>query len=110
RVAGTSLRTAKVRELAQALRALEPSEIEIAVLWLSGETRQGKIGLQYSALRAAGDGPAAERSTLTLAELDSRLSELAQIRGTGSTQRRVERLRELMGLATSVERDFIFRL
>src|SRR5690606_32222563 len=110
RVAGTSLRTAKVRELAQALRAFEPAEIEIGVLYLSGETRQGRIGLQYSALRAAVDVSPAERPTLTLGDLDAALDELASIRGPGSTQRRIQRLRDLTALATPGERDFILRL
>ena len=55
-VAGTSGRLAKVAALAALLRRLAPDEIEIAVAYLSGETRQGKLGLGYAALRDARGG------------------------------------------------------
>jgi hypothetical protein len=56
RVASTSLRSAKIRELASTLRTLEPSEIEIAVHYLSGEIPQGKIGVQYTTVLTAAQG------------------------------------------------------
>lgn len=52
-VAATSSRTAKQRALAACLVSLAPEEIEIGVLYLAGETRQGKIGVGYSVLRDA---------------------------------------------------------
>ena len=45
RVGATSARLAKVRELAAHLRAVEPSEIDTAVHYLSGETPQGRFGI-----------------------------------------------------------------
>ncbi len=110
RVASTASRTGKIRELAGALRALDASEIDIAVLYLSGEIPQGKIGIQYAGLQAAAAVAPAEHSTLTLRDLDARLSALAALRGAGSTKKRAEQLGELIGLSTPVERDFIFRL
>ena len=41
RVAATPARLSKVRALADFLRSLPPEDIETAVLYLSGETRQG---------------------------------------------------------------------
>ena len=52
-VAATSSRLAKIRELSGLLRTLEPDEIPIAIAFLSGETRQGKLGIAYAALRDA---------------------------------------------------------
>ena len=52
RVSAASARTAKVRELADFLKALPPDEIETAVHYLSGDIPQGRIGIGYSALRA----------------------------------------------------------
>ena len=82
RVAATSARLAKVRELAEVLRALAPDEVEIAVAYLSGEVPQGRIGLGYAQLRdaTASASPAAE-PTLGIGEVDERLAAFAQIRG-----------------------------
>ena len=110
RVGATPARLAKVRELADALRLLEPDEIEIAVQYLSGDTAQGKFGLSYSMLNAAADVPAASESTLTILETDRRLGEIAAIRGSGSAARRASALRELFALATESEREFLVRL
>ena len=41
RVAGTSSRLAKIRELADCLRLVTPDEIPIAIAFLSGEPLQG---------------------------------------------------------------------
>ena len=110
RVGATSARLAKVRELADALRVLEPDEIEIAVQYLSGETAQGRFGLSYAMLNAASDVPAAAESALTILETDRRLGEIAVIRGSGSAARRASALRELFALATDSEREFLVRL
>src|ERR1700678_3178225 len=45
RVGASAARLTKVRELAALLRTLPPEEIETAVLYLSGDTRQGRIGI-----------------------------------------------------------------
>ena len=68
-VAGTSGRLAKVAALAALLRRLAPEEIEIAVAYLSGEMRQGKLGLGYAALRDARDGGEARGDPLALTEV-----------------------------------------
>src|SRR5689334_11090199 len=68
-VASTSARSAKTRVLADCLRALDRDEIGIAVSFLSGEIRQGRIGIGPSALRA-GMGAAAETPSLQLLEVD----------------------------------------
>src|SRR6187402_1477474 len=83
-VARHTSRTAKVAELAACLRSLEPSEIETGVLYLSGETTQGKSGIGYAALEAASADPPATTATLTIGDVDSALTGVAQIRGTGA--------------------------
>jgi DNA ligase-1 len=110
RVGATAARLAKVRELAACLRALEPAEIEIAVHYLSGETPQGRFGIGYAVLQAARSAATAGAATLSITEVDRRLAEIATIRGSGSTARRSEALRELFSLATPVEQDFLIRL
>lgn len=110
RVGATSARLGKVRELAAAIRALEPDEIEIAVQYLSGDLPQGKIGLSYSMLQPASQASPAAASVLTIAETDRRLTGIAAIRGTGSSARRATMLHELFALATRDEQEFLVRL
>src|SRR5262245_1526754 len=111
RIAATPARLAKVRELAECLRALSPEEIEPGVAYLSGEVPQGRIGLGWAQLRAARESaaPAAEPS-LSITEVDERLSALAEIRGAGSAARRAEALAALFARSTAGERDFLVRL
>ena len=61
RVASSSARRDKVRELGQFLKALPSDEIETAVNYLSGEISQGKIGIAYKALHTAAATEAAGR-------------------------------------------------
>jgi DNA ligase-1 len=109
-VAGHTSRTAKIRELAECLRSLEPSEIETGVLYLSGETTQGKSGIGYAALEAASVDPPAAASTLSIGDLDAALAHVAQIRGSGAASRRIAELRALFARTTSPERAFVVRL
>src|SRR3954462_3472337 len=75
-VAATSARSAKTRLLADCLRGMSADELEIAVLYLSGEIRQGRIGIGPSALRDCMADAAADPS-LELVEVDRMLADLA---------------------------------
>jgi DNA ligase-1 len=111
RVGATSARLAKVRELAACLRAVEPSEIDTAVHYLSGEIPQGRFGIGYATLRKASEkGGVASTATLTIAEVDRSLAELAGLRGSGSATRRAEALQLLFAQATRDEQEFLIRL
>jgi DNA ligase-1 len=108
-VAATPGRSAKIRMLADCLRALAREEIAVAVLFLSGEIRQGRVGIGPSALRACAEVAAPEPS-LQIAEVDRLLDELAAIAGSGSSARRAATLRALFGRATRDEQEFLLRL
>ena len=110
RVSANSARSTKIRELASYLKALAADEIEIAVHYLSGEIPQGRIGIGFSTLRAAASSPPAQAETVTLTELDHALTGLAAIRGSGSTARRAEALRNLFSRTTRDEQSFLLRL
>jgi DNA ligase-1 len=111
RVGATSARLAKVRELAAHLRAVEPSEIDTAVHYLSGEISQGRFGIGYAALRKASErGGAAASATLTIGAVDQALTVVAAIRGSGSAARRAEALQDLFARATADEQEFLIRL
>jgi DNA ligase-1 len=108
-VGATAARSAKIRLLADCLRALDAAELPIGVLYLSGEIRQGRIGIGASALRGC-IGTAAADPGLELSDVDRRLDELASLRGGGSAARRAAALRELFGRATRDEQEFLLRL
>jgi DNA ligase 1 len=108
-VAETAARSAKVRLLADCLRMLDAVELDIAVTYLSGEIRQGRIGIGPSALRT-NVAEAAVVPTLKLTDVDRTLEELKDIRGDGSTARRAEALRALFGRATRDEQPFLLQL
>jgi DNA ligase-1 len=110
RVAATSARLAKVRELAACLRSLAPDEIETGVQYLAGEAPQGRIGIGYGVLRDATAGPASVEPVLTVNEVHERLTALAAIRGRGSAARRSAALGELFARATAAEREFLLAL
>lgn len=106
RITETSKRLAKIDLLAGLLRSLHGDEIEVAVAFLSGEPRQGKIGIGYRMLQQAGVAPATE-STLAILAVDDALTELSGTSGTGA---KTSRLRELFARATESEQHFLIRL
>ena len=110
-VAATSSRLAKIRELAGFLRRLASDEIRIAIAFLSGETRQGKLGLAYASLhQGMSVATAAAQPSLTLGEVDAAFAELAATKGQGASAVRTQRLTALFCRATAEERDFLSRL
>jgi ATP-dependent DNA ligase I len=103
-------RLAKIDLLAACLRRARGEEIEIAVAWLAGGLRQGRIGLGYSGVREAIGAAAASIPVLTLVEVDAAVDHVQQLRGSGSGAERQRRLRDLFGRATREEQEFLLRL
>ncbi len=110
RVAETRSRIEKNGALASLLRRLRPEEIDIAVAYLSGHLRQGRIGLGGAAVRNARPGTAAAEPALTLVEVDEAFGQIAGISGSGSTAERGRLLSDLLSRATPEEQDFLVRL
>jgi DNA ligase-1 len=109
RVGATAARLSKIRELASFLMALQPEEIEIASHYLAGEVPQGRIGIGYATLKAAAR-ESANQPSLTLLQVDERMTALAATRGAGSAERRAKLLGELFSRATVAEQEFLLRL
>jgi len=110
KIASTPARLAKVRELAACLRQFEADEIVVGVAYLSGETPQGRFGIGYSVLKTVSAAASAAEPVLSVLEVDRRLSDIASIKGSGSTTRRADALRELFSRATESEQNFLMRL
>jgi DNA ligase-1 len=108
-VAGTSSRSRKVGILAELLRRLDASEVPVAVGFLAGAPRQGRIGVGYSTIYRIETPPAGEPS-LTIDELDRAIALVQETTGSGSAARRRQILGDLLGRATVQEADFVKRL
>jgi DNA ligase 1 len=108
-VAATTKRSEKVAALAGLLAQLQPDEIAPATAFLTGQTRQGRIGVGWATLKAVQPQPATEPS-LTVADLDTFIGDLQVVVGTGSTAERHMQLAGLFERATAAEADFLHRL
>ena len=108
-IAETSSRLKKVELLAGLLRALEPKEIRIAIGFLTGWPRQGKIGVGWATMGSARPESAAEPS-LTLTDVDEAFTTLQGIKGKNSAAERRRVLGELLSRATADEQNFLFAL
>ena len=107
--AGTRSRLAKRDAIAACLRAANGDEIAIAVAFLAGEIRQGRIGIGPAVLRTWHAGAAGE-SSLSVAEVDAAFDRIVATTGNGSAAQRGTELRELFARATANEQDFLVRL
>ena len=107
--AQTPSRLAKRDAIAAILRGADGDEVEIAVAYLAGETRQGRIGVGWATLAGLRGAPAAAPS-LTLRDVDAALDAVATTAGKGSAAARTARLRALFERATAPEQDFLVRL
>ena len=109
-VGETSRRLEKTAKLAVLLRQLTGDEVAIAVGFLMGWPRQGKIGVGWAAVASAREVEAATEATLELCDVDGVFSELQKATGKGSSARRLELLRGIFARATSAEQAFLSSL
>ena len=108
-VAATSSRLAKTKLIADCLRALAPEEVEIALPYLSGDIRQGRLTLGFASLKAAMGDPAAVAG-LSLSDVERAFEALKSVKGKGAAGERAARLKQLFSRATAEEQDFLARL
>jgi DNA ligase-1 len=109
-VAEATSRLVKIGQLAELLRRLEPVEIDIAIAFLSGQPRQGRIGIGPAAIREARPSRGSAMPVLRLIDVDEAFEHVATATGRGSTADRVSMLRALLARATADEQDFLVRL
>ena len=113
-VAATSRRLEKTAKLAALLRQLDGDDIAIAVGFLIGWPRQGKIGVGWAmvseARRPAEPTGEGQEPRLSLRDVDTAFTALQQATGKGSTARRRAVLDELFRRASSEEQEFLSAL
>jgi DNA ligase-1 len=109
-VADTAGRLEKIAVLAALLKRLAPNEVPIAVGFLTGWPRQGKLGIGWAGIAEARPVVAAASPELTLADVDHAFNELQAVRGKRSTAERKRLLTDLFARATAEEQSFLAAL
>ena len=109
-VAGTSGRLDKIARLATLLAGASPNEVPVAVGFLTGWPRQGRVGVGWATVAAARDHAPASAPTLTLGDVDRALERLTTIKGRNSAAERARILAELFSRATAEEQAFLSSL
>ncbi|MEU9954272.1 ATP-dependent DNA ligase [Streptomyces sp. NPDC050982] len=107
-VAATSARSRKTALLAELFRDAEADDVPIVIPYLAGRLPQGRLGIGWKILGTPVT-PAAE-PTLTVREVDARLTDLGKVSGTGSQAERARLVGELMGASTEPEQRFLLGL
>ncbi|WP_088320786.1 ATP-dependent DNA ligase [Kineosporia sp. R_H_3] len=108
-VAAVSGKKAKVELLAGALRAATAAEVPSVAAWLSGQTRQRRLGVGWAAVSALLDGgpPEPATATLTVEGVERAFEALQDAGGAGSQAARATLLRDLVLAATGPERRLL---
>lgn len=107
-VAATSARSRKTALLAELFRDAEADDVPIVIPYLAGRLPQGRLGIGWKILGTP--VPPAEEPTLTVREVDARLTALGNVSGTGSQAERARLIGELMGASTEPEQRFLLGL
>ncbi len=106
RVRATRARGHKIALIADCLREAAPDELPVAVSYLAGRPRQGKVAIGWRTLGGLGVNPASTPS-LELLDVDVTIDRLGRIAGAGAQAERREVLGDLLGAATADEQEFL---
>jgi DNA ligase-1 len=109
-VAATSGRLDKTAKLAALLRDVSPDDAPIAIGFLTGWPRQGKLGVGWSSASAATDSAPAASASLDIRDVDAAFDQIKSVRGKSSGQTRARLLGELFARATADEQRFLASL
>ncbi len=113
-VAAAPGRRAKIAEISALLSRASPSEVPVAVAFLSGELRQRQIGVGYAALGKLLGEPAGTAGApvppLTVAGTDAVFGQIGEVSGTGTQAERNRLLAGVFAQAGPQERAFLVRL
>ncbi|MEU2582039.1 ATP-dependent DNA ligase [Streptomyces avermitilis] len=104
-VAATSARSRKIALLAELFRGADADDVPIVIPYLAGRLPQGRLGIGWKLLGRPVT-PASEPS-LTVRDVDARLSAVGAVTGTGSQAERGRLMGELMAAATGAEQAFL---
>jgi DNA ligase-1 len=108
-VTDTSSRSRKISILSELIRRLDVDEVPLAVGFLAGVPRQGRVGIGYATIYGIEPAPAAQAS-VSIHDLDRAISAVKATTGSGSSTTRRRILGALLERATPQEADFVRRL
>ncbi len=108
-VSSTRRRSEKVALLADLFSDMAVAEIPVVVGALSGEPRQGKIGIGYRTV-AGIHTPSVAQPELSVLDIDAAFEQISATGGSGSQADRVGILESLLGRCTEAEQGFVKRL
>jgi DNA ligase 1 len=106
-VAATSGRLEKITKLAALFAQAAPDEIAVAIGFLIGWPRQGKLGVGWATVSDARTHPPASDATLELLDVDAYFDQLKTVRGKNSANERARIVGELFSRATEAEQQFL---
>src|SRR5207237_9551054 len=109
-VAATAGRLEKISRLASLLTRLSPEEVPIAVGFLIGWPKQGRLRVGWASVSAARENAPAPAATLELGDVDRVFDELLTARGKNSASERARLLGDLLRRATLEEQNFLGNL
>jgi DNA ligase 1 len=113
-LASTSSKLEKVRVLTELLQRCDINELPVVVAAMTGEPRQGRIGIGWATFARAEDSfaPAgnAQEEGPTVAELDRLILAIAASHGDGSQTNRSTLLRDFLNRCTELEVAFVNKL
>jgi DNA ligase-1 len=106
-VAETPGRLDKISKLADLFKRIPPDDLPIAIGFLTGWPRQGRLGVGWATVASAQDRQAATAPSLDLRDVDSVFDQLLAARGRNSASERTRLLGDLFSRATAEERAFL---
>ncbi|MDX2936009.1 ATP-dependent DNA ligase [Streptomyces ipomoeae] len=107
-IAATSARSRKTALLADLFRDAEADDVPIVIPYLAGRLPQGRLGIGWKLLNQR--IPPAPDPTLTVREVDARLTTIGAITGAGSQTERKRLVGDLLAAATDDEQRYLFGL
>jgi DNA ligase-1 len=110
KVGATPKKKEKASLLAQFIRRAREKEISLAAFYLSGELPQGRLGIGWATLQEAFKGSSFQPNPLSLIDLDLYLESIAREKGSGSSGRKVQSLREILSHSEEREKEFLAKL
>ncbi|MEH0421586.1 ATP-dependent DNA ligase [Streptomyces sp. B21-083] len=107
-VAATSARSRKIALLAELFRDADADDVPIVIPYLAGRLPQGRLGIGWKVLDQ--QVPGAVEPSLTVRDVDARLTAIGAVGGAGSQAERRRLVGELLAAATTDEQRFLFAL
>lgn len=104
-VAAASARSRKIALLAELFRDADADDVPIVIPYLAGRLPQGRLGIGWKLL--SGPIPPAPEPSLTVRDVDARLTEVGAVTGTGSQAERKRLMDGLRAAATEDEQRFL---